>query len=418
VSYDFSDARIRTTVQMPYMSAHVMSLHIIETPGMKTMGVDKYMRLYYDPEVFDLWDIDECAGVILHEDLHVLLRHWQRFEHLVGPNPKYWQVQLWNIAADLTVNQILRETKYKGFKSGKEKVVKLPKDSLFPELYKFPLNLTTETYYEMLQEQMADQIDQMTGNISEMMQPQNGMGGSGADGQKRGWEVGPPDPTKKDSVPGMSDLDQHMLEQAVAKAVDEHKSKGNIPAGMQVFADGILRPRIDPKKELLSVVRRALNVSSGAFDYSYKKIARRNPNKQGFVLPGLISYTPNIVVIADTSGSMSGKDLALCLGLIKEVLRVVNKNSVKIISGDTHIETIQKVYQAEQVELRGGGGTSMANITEEAYQLKPQPDLIIICTDGYTDWPRQDWPVVVACLTQEASDYAVPDWIKKVVMKP
>ena len=42
-------ARMLAKESHPYFTALLMSLHPVESPGIGTMAVDKYGRLYYDP---------------------------------------------------------------------------------------------------------------------------------------------------------------------------------------------------------------------------------------------------------------------------------------------------------------------------------------------------------------------------------
>ncbi len=43
-------ARLRAREKLPYFTSLLMSLYPVESPGIGTMAVDKYGRLYWDPE--------------------------------------------------------------------------------------------------------------------------------------------------------------------------------------------------------------------------------------------------------------------------------------------------------------------------------------------------------------------------------
>jgi predicted metal-dependent peptidase len=99
--------RIACKPAVPYLMHHVYGMVPVETPGIKTMAVDKYGRLYFDPRYVE--SISEGCGVfsILHEVLHVVLDHCRMAEKHLPKKPTRQQLEDWNIAADAVVNQIL-----------------------------------------------------------------------------------------------------------------------------------------------------------------------------------------------------------------------------------------------------------------------------------------------------------------------
>jgi predicted metal-dependent peptidase len=55
------------------------------------------------------------------------------------------------------------------------------------------------------------------------------------------------------------------------------------------------------------------------------------------------------------------------------------------------------------VEFAGGGGTSMPVGINRALEDKPKPDIIVVITDGYTDWNETAPPCkLVACIVNES----------------
>ncbi len=48
-----AEARILAARKMPYMTHQVMTLIPVERPGLGTMAVDEYCRMYYDPAFLD-----------------------------------------------------------------------------------------------------------------------------------------------------------------------------------------------------------------------------------------------------------------------------------------------------------------------------------------------------------------------------
>ncbi|HEV3023224.1 MAG TPA: VWA-like domain-containing protein [Pirellulales bacterium] len=238
-------------------------------------------------------------------------------------------------------------------------------------------------------------------------------GGSCADGQQRPWEQGPP----SDEEPGIKPHEADMIVRKVAEQIHD-KQRGTGRGGWKVWAESIIDPKIDPRAKLLRAVRRAVEFTSGTGDYSYRRPNRRNP-RPDIVLPSAVQPVPRITVIVDTSGSMDKQDLGMSLGLIGKVLNGFRiRDGIKVICGDTAVQSAGRVFSPKQVELAGGGGTSIDVLIVAAVQSKPRPDLIVVCSDGFTPWPAAPVGVpVVACITRECSLANVPAWIDTVSLE-
>ena len=79
-----AEARILAARKMPYMTHQVMSLIPVERPGLGTMAVDEYCRLYFDPAFLESRDLKHLAFVVLHEAIHVWGRHCQAVRRSAG----------------------------------------------------------------------------------------------------------------------------------------------------------------------------------------------------------------------------------------------------------------------------------------------------------------------------------------------
>lgn len=486
-------ARARTTKFLPYMAQHVMSLIPVERPGLGTFGVDKWMRMYYDPALLSEWSLDVLAAVVLHEDLHILLRHHVRAEELFGAAMTGADQLLWNLAGDCVINTMLKEAG-----------LKLPEGVVYPENFGFPTDLSTERYYELLKaeaekhagqycqcgsagQQQGSQCDGDglgedgqghsgglpggsqsgrgdtagaasrgaqggTGDVHRPGKRANGRtqgsagadhghgdpdgaagsgvcpqcgqerfrslgNGSSADGQQRPWEMGPPG---EGPAQGISRYEQTLIEKATAEEIESYarKGRGTLPGCWTRLASEILRPKVDPWRELLASVKYAVTATNGHGDFTYRKLARRQP-VGSIRLPAHIQPLPKVLVLVDTSGSMGQKDLGLALGIIRQGLRAIPRDRLTVAAADTEIHVVSKVFRAEDCKLSGGGGTDVGHSILQAVETIPGLDVIICVTDGITPWPAA--PIrqrVVALLTRECDSYPVPAWIKKIVINP
>jgi predicted metal-dependent peptidase len=472
-----AEARILAARKMPYMAHQVMTLIPVERPGLGTMAVDEYCRMYFDPAFLEGRDLKHLAFVVLHEAIHVWSRHAKRSVRLLGEKPAADRLGLWRQAVDAAVNDVLEQ-------SG----LRCPDEGITPAKLGLPRNKTAEEYFDLLMQQAAeqeqqrqqDQQEQQDGADEESQQDgENGegqdeadqesqdegqepgdadsegqegegdqpsgegqcegdegqdgsgeegesdgepsaaeIGGSSADGQERPWEDGPPSAEH----PGLAEHDQNLVEAAVAKAIEqyqEQRGRGSVPGGLARAAAELLHPKVDPARELLAKVKYAVGCMSGFGDFTYRKPNRRQP-QGGALLPAHVKPIPRVTVIVDTSGSMEQSDLALALGVIGNALRSLpDPRGLRVLAGDTAVACAKNVFRPEQIELNGGGGTDMAAMIVAACEERPAPKAILVVTDGYTGWPPKPvGPRVVACLTQVGTAYSVPKWIDSVVLNP
>ena len=244
------------------------------------------------------------------------------------------------------------------------------------------------------------------------------MSGSCSDGRPRPWELGPPD----DDNPGLDEADQEQLVHVTAKnALEKECGKG--AGGHRRWAEDILTPPVDPAAKLLNLVRRYCDLTVGIGDRSYRRPSRRGGDPR-MALPSNVGPLPRITVIVDTSGSMGAEDLGLALGMIRKVLNSFRiRDGIKVITGDAKGQTKQLcLSNPRSIELTGGGGTDMAAIVAEVLKDRPQPQMILVCTDGWTPWPAENPGIpVVAGISRKLADlpdcYKPPKWIVTLELK-
>jgi predicted metal-dependent peptidase len=101
--------QFRMTVykHFPYLSPYVYALTPVERPGLGTMAVDKYGRMYYDPAWCETLTLDEGGYVCVHEAWHLILRHCHRARTIIGDNPTPKEARDLNIAMDIVVWEMM-----------------------------------------------------------------------------------------------------------------------------------------------------------------------------------------------------------------------------------------------------------------------------------------------------------------------
>jgi predicted metal-dependent peptidase len=151
-------ARLRLLTEHPYLASALYSLVPVERPGLGTLAVDKWWRLYYDPDAVATWDVIHLAGVLYHEITHLLRAHHERFEHADRETA--------NVSADIEINDDIRA-----------EGVQLPDGALYPETFGFPDGLLAEEYYSLFQQQQGQQS-----TAQQQQQGQQGSNGAAARG--------------------------------------------------------------------------------------------------------------------------------------------------------------------------------------------------------------------------------------------
>lgn len=127
-------ARLRLVKERPYLASAAWAIQPVQKPGLGTLAVDMWWRLYYDPAVITRWTVEELSGVLYHEIMHLLREHperMQNFDRIAA-----------NIAADAEINDdIIAE----GFQ--------LPDGAITPASIGQPDGLLAEEYYAALESQ-------------------------------------------------------------------------------------------------------------------------------------------------------------------------------------------------------------------------------------------------------------------------
>nr|WP_242843552.1 VWA-like domain-containing protein [Thermincola ferriacetica] len=418
-------ARLRLVKDRPYLTSAAWALQPVAKPGLGTMAVDQFFRLYYDPAVTTRWTVEELSGVLYHEICHLLRDHASRM--------KEFDPRLSNIAADAEIDDdILREG------------VRLPAGAITPASIGQPNGLLAEEYYAALEKQ-AQQAAASQGasaqpgnesgtgvgepeagdggasagpdrdSASQVPAPGAGRCGSCATGQPEEWEEGPPG---EGISPGISRAEAELIRRDVARQIREHvRACGNVPGHWARWADEKLRPKVDWRKELAAAVRHAVADVAGACDYSYRRPSRRQGQVGNgkVIFPSLRRPVPSVAVVVDTSGSVGDAMLAQALAEIAGILRSLGqREGVHVLAVDRAVQSCRRVFRPEQVRLAGGGGTDMGAGLEAAAKLRPCPQVAVVITDCLTPWPDQPpegMKVIIVALT---GDGKTPDWAKTI----
>ncbi len=390
--------RYHLTNTHPYYASLLFSLIPIDVGDkIPTIRVDKHLRLYFNPKILQHTQ-EEIKGIFVHELKHVMNGHFLRFG---ARDP--WQA---NEAGDLAINCEIRD-----------EGLKLPSYAIYPDLpeYKFPVNLTMEEYYDLLtKKKKEDEKDgKGKGKSNEGKKAAAGRCGS-AGGATEDFEVGDVD-EKGNKVDKIDEYTREAIINKVAQDIIEHsRNIGNIPGNLERWAKDRMKEKVNWRHELRTQISNCVNYTNGLVDFTRSKVNRRQSAFGKILIPAFHAPVPHIGIIIDTSGSMGNDDLAQTLAETAAVLKTF-RTTITVMSYDTQLSNMQKVFNAGSIALKGGGGTAMDRAVEEAAQIKPRFDFIILLTDGETAWPSKpiERPKVITALVRKPySENDIPSWMK------
>ncbi|MFC3895418.1 VWA-like domain-containing protein [Lentzea rhizosphaerae] len=354
-------ARLHAVRNRPYLATALFALHVVESRQVPTMAVDRHWRCYVSAAFVDRTPVEELAGVWVHEVSHLLRDHHGRSDRfaaaheLTGPGERLRM----NIAADCEINDDV-------FGDG----LVCPKDAVRPGLLRLSEGELMEDYLRQFR----------------LGPGTNGWAwldcGSGADGLEREWDLGPC------GAHGLSAQERDAVRFRVAQGITA--SPGRVPRSWRRWADEAFQPP-QPWRELLgAAVRSAASGPGVGEDYTYGRPSRRSAGLPGVVLPSLRRRPPRVVVIVDTSGSVSDTELGSAIVEIAAITRAVGgrRDLVTVMSCDAAAHITQPLCRAEGIPLVGGGGTDLREGFAKALRRSPRPDVVVALTDGQTPWPK------------------------------
>lgn len=324
-----------------------------------TAGVSKHgigMQLTINPEFYMELKEEHRYGLIKHELLHIA------FGHLITRD-LYSDKKLFNIAADLEINQYILESK-------------LPEGGLllssFPEL-NLPKKAGTDKYYELLKQA---QQDGTSPTLDSLMSKMDG--------------TTPHCHSTWDDFNDLSEADKKLVQKQIEHQLKESaeqtiKRHGTVPGEL---ADLIHRlTHVEPAKfDWKGYLRRFVGNSSVV----YTKKLRRKYNKRYAANPGLkIKFKNHILVGVDTSGSVNNEELTEFFSELTHMHKTGHK--ITVAQCDTQLSSVKEFSPNKDWEIHGRGGTSFQPVIDHYNEKKGHYTALIYLTDGEA-YPPEDCP--------------------------
>ena len=341
-----SKTKIQVRRECQFFGALMLFATIKESKKIDTACTDG-KDIFFNEVFLKSLKSSEQNALMLHEVLHMALLHVQRRQ--------FRDPQIWNIAADIVVNDlILRNTPFK-----------LPKGAIVDNSY---TDKSVEFIYEALLKN--NKYKKYNLSISDIASSENSAENKFSEEEQQEiasyW---------KDKIQVLKNAD----------LTDVSSGQGNMPAGMSQEIEVILEPEVDWRHALWKYVGK----TPADFDDLDRRFLYR-----GLYLEGLLTEALEVSVCIDTSGSISGSLLDQFLGELKGILRSYPHVKCDLFFADAEVDGPYEIHSIEELPpLTGFGGTSFVPFFN--YLEKNNNNLLgthkvsIYFTDGYGDFPSK-----------------------------
>lgn len=362
------------------MKAHITMMKHPETAlysGVMMMGttevVDKPITAYTDGvnkrygrgflEQF-CKDQLEVNGLVLHENLHISLRHMIHNRDLFVEDRN-----IANKAADYVVNSIINNLK-------DSHLAKLPEGGLYEKRFE---NMSMREVYCILKEE-EEECEGGKGEDNDSGEPERGNKGGGGNGD---YEF-----DEHDTSGGMTIEELKEANERIDRALREGALlAGRLGVDIPREITEILKPVIDWKEALREFVSASCK---GKDEYTWRKFNRRLIPSDLY-LPTVENETIGEVIVAiDTSGSIGQDQINEFATELVSICEAVSPDAVRVLWWDTKVHGQQLFtdnYQniGTMLKPQGGGGTRVSCVSEYINKHKLKAECVIIFTDGYLE---------------------------------
>lgn len=296
----------------------------------------------------------EIRGVVLHENKHKMYQHLFTWRKLHDED-----AQLANQACDFVINLEIKDL------DRSEQFIKLPDGALVDEKYR---GLDSGEVFKLLKQDKED-----------------GEGGAGEPMDKHDW----------DGAEALNPAEK----EALVKEIDSAIRTGALLAGKQGGGidrsfEAMMQSKVDWKEQLREFVSA---VCAGKGDSTWAKPNRRWL-QQDMYLPSQVSESIGSICIAvDTSGSISGSDIAKALSELVAICDTCTPERVDLLYWDTAVAAHEVYFEdgydglVSSTKPAGGRGTTIQCVPDYITEKGLKPQCVVVITDGYCSGWGEAW---------------------------
>jgi predicted metal-dependent peptidase len=351
--------------ELMFFASALLQTKFVEDPTCPTAWTDMVV-IGYNPKFIESLDVPTAKFVIIHELMHILLKHELRRG---SRDPARW-----NRACDYAINVMLYDLKFKIWQW-----------ALIDFNYR---GMTAEQIYA-LREQEGKGKKGKEGQDPSKGQTQGGLGG----------DLRPP-PV---ATPEQAAAIEHEINKTIARASAIARQHGVMPGELSAIVGATYEDPVPWEQVLIDYMTACV-----AQDENWSK---RNRRYHDAILPSHKSNgMDELTIVADSSGSMFSKEIFERIAVaVNHIVTVIKPMTVRVVwADDKDCQNIDVFEDGNEVVLhpKGGGGTDLRKPLKFVEQYSPE--VVLLLTDGYTPWPEVEtpFPLIIGCTT----DVECPDW--------
>lgn len=350
----------------PFLGALLQELtfkfhEMVPTAGLAYQKKLNKFEVFINPKFFsETLTPEQRPAILLHEILHFTNGHIFRFKDFTDPNSKPQDRKLQNIAADIAINQYIKN---------------LPEQAVTVDKFKlkngqtFPKYRIAEEYLKLLKDN-EEANEEMMKKLGSGEGTEEGELGQGETLDKHFWE-------------DLSEEEKQDMLQEAKKVLERTIEKTNY--GYSELPDSI--------KDLLKTIEVSLN------ELNYKGILRRviqrtlvsntrkntwnRPSRRyGTYAPGTTDdVVPELSIYIDTSGSISLTEMNQFITVLRNFVKFSGKKyNLHLWHTNVYYSGKHKLKDDLSDDIFQSGGTDVDDALQNV--IDTQPNLAIIFTDG------------------------------------
>jgi predicted metal-dependent peptidase len=368
-------ARIALLLKHPFFGNLATRLKIVNADDWCPTAATDGRHFFYNIKFIDSLTPRETEFLFGHEVLHNV------FEHMLlrseGRNP-----EIWNIACDYAVNQILVDHRIGEMPKGKKGENKGFQDDKYKDW------ASEKIYDELMKQVKKNKIDlkKLGQLLDEHIDWGKGQGeGEGKDKNKDGQgqgQNGKPVYTKEELKKIKDEIKEAMMSAA------QSTGAGNLPGSIQRMISDLTEPKLNWREIIQQQI-----LSTMKSDYTFMKPSRRSWHMDA-VLPGMINNDSiDICLAIDASGSITEQQCRDFLGEIRGIMEQYKDFKIHLWSFDTKVFN-PKIFTPDNMDelteyvIGSGGGTDFMCNWDFMKEEGIEPKKFIMFTDG---WPFDSW---------------------------
>jgi predicted metal-dependent peptidase len=323
--------------------------------------------VFYGRAFVDSLTDPEIRGLVLHEAKHKLYQHFFIWQKLFEEDH-----ELANMACDFVINLEIQDIDRGG------SFIKLPECGCIDEQYR---GMSSGDVFAKLKEKHGDK------------QSRASKGGKGL-----------PEGLDEHQWQDAASLSPEEREQ-LSREIDSAVRTGALLAGKQGgdvdrSFEALMESKVDWREQLREFVSATC---AGKGDSTWAKPSRRWLS-QDIYMPSQISETVGSMCVAiDTSGSIDDAAITKALSEVVAICDNTTPEKVDLLYWDTQVASHEQYREDNYAGLvastkpKGGGGSSSIAVFEYINNTLPNlPEVCIMITDGYIEFPKEvpKYPVI------------------------